>query len=359
MQLFKKINNRYFYLVVFFIISILISALVLIIERKILGFGPLYHPDSEHYISYQSTYYYLSLKYSVAENFKNYLHHFSTGSLYYSIVHLFYELKQIVNFSTPYRNLIKLNILFYALTNLLILDCLIKKFHKEKKIDYKTLFIVLFFCFLPYKLHLSVHVLKETLIFFFLSIYILYPNKFTFIISFMFGTPLRVSFGFYYLAFIDFNKNFFKKYYPILCLTIIGVIIWYYKNVYHIYGFSEVLVFLESRNLADMGGRGFNLVPNFSEYGFYGIILRIITWPIIFLTGSFIFFSKTIYLYVIGFEIIILQLLYYYKNKKFILGLGLILFLCLVAMYVNSYTAYIRYCYLAINLYFLKIILNK
>ena len=208
MQLFKKINYRYFYLIIFFIISILISTLVLIIERKILGFGPLYHPDSNHYMSYQSTYSYLSLKYSIAENFKNYLYRFSSGSLYYSIVHLFYELKQIINISTPYRNLIKLNILFYALTNLLILNCLIKKFHREKKIDYKTLIIVLFFCFLPYKLHLSVHVLKETLIFFFLSIYILYPNKFTFIISFMFGTPLRVSFGFYYLAFIDFKVSF-------------------------------------------------------------------------------------------------------------------------------------------------------
>ena len=359
MQLFKKLNNRNFYLFIFFFSSILASVLVLIIERKVLGFGPTYHPDSAHYINFQSKFYYLSLKYSITENFKNYLYHFSSGSLYYSIIHLFYELNQIVNFSTPYRNILKLNILFYAVTNLLILNLLIKKFDREKKIDYKILIIVLFFCFLPYKVHLSIHVLKETLIFFFLTIYILHPNKFTLIISLIFGTPLRLSFGFYYLAFIDFNKNFLKKYYPILFIIIIGVIIWYYKNIHIHYGVSDILVFLENRNLANMGGRDFNAVPNFSEYGYYGLILRVISWPIIFLTGSFMFFSKSIYLYVIGFEIIIMQLLYYNINKKFIFSLGLIVFLCLVAIYANSFTAYLRYCYLAINLYFLKIILNK
>ena len=363
MYLFKKLNNRYFYLFIFFIISILVSTIPLIIERKILGIGPTYHPDSAHYIKFQSKFYYLSLNYSIAENFKNYFYQFSSGSLYYSIIHLIYELNQIVNqianFSTPFRNIIKLYILFYSVTNLLILNLLIKKFDREKKIDYKLLIIVLFFCFLPYKVHLSIHILKETLIFFFLTIYILHPNKFTLIISLIFGTPLRLSFGFYYLAFIDFNKKFLKKYYPIFFIIIIGIIIWYYKNIHIHYGVSDILVFLEDRNLANMGGRDFNTVPNFSEYGYYGLILRMISWPIIFLTGSFILFSKSIYLYVIGLEIIIMQLLYYNRNKKFIFSLGLIVFLCLVSIYANSFTAYLRYCYLAINLYFLKMILNK
>ena len=166
MMLFKKLNNRYFYLLVFFITSIFVSITALYIERKILGLGPLYHPDAAHYLKYQSKYFYLSLDYSIFENIKNYLFNFETGSLYYSIVHLFYDLSDYVNFSTPYRNIIKFNIFVYALTNMLILSCLIKKFDREKNIDFLTLLIVIFFCFLPYKVHLSVNVLKETIIFF-------------------------------------------------------------------------------------------------------------------------------------------------------------------------------------------------
>ena len=359
MNLFKKLNNRYLFLFIFFIISILISVTALFIERKILGFGPLYHPDSAHYLKYQNTYFYLSLDYSIFENFKNYFTNFESGTLYYSIVHLFYDLKEHVNFSTPYRNIIKLNIFIYALTNMLILGRLIKKFDEEKKIDYFTLLIVIFFCFLPYKVHLSVNVLKETIILFILSIYVLYPNKFTFLTSLLLGTPMRLSFGFYYLSLIEFNKKFFKKYYPILIIMIFGIAIWYYKNIFSHHEGLDFMEFLENRSQSDMGGRKFDAIPSFTDYGLYGSILRAILWPILLLSGTFVFFSKSIYLYIIGLEVIILQLLYFYKNKKFILSLGLIIFLALVSIYANTYTAYIRYCYLAINLYFLKIILNK
>lgn len=359
MMLFKKLNNRYFYLLVFFITSIFVSITALYIERKILGLGPLYHPDAAHYLKYQSKYFYLSLDYSVFENIKNYLFNFENGSLYYSIVHLFYDLNDYVNFSTPYRNIIKFNIFIYALTNMLILSCLIKKFDREKNIDFSTLLIVIFFCFLPYKVHLSVNVLKETIIFFLLSIYVLYPNKITFLTSFFIGTPMRLSFGFYYLSLIEFNKKYLKNYYPILILMIIGVGLWYFKNIYTHHDELNFMEFLEKRNESNMGGRSFDAMPSFTDYGLYGSILRVVVWPIVFLSGTFIFFSKSVYLYIIAFEIIILQSLFFYKNKKFILSLGLIIFLALVSIYVNTYTAYIRYCYLAINLYFLKIILNK
>ena len=43
MNLFKKLNNRYLFILIFFIFSILLSTAALFIERKILGFGPLYN----------------------------------------------------------------------------------------------------------------------------------------------------------------------------------------------------------------------------------------------------------------------------------------------------------------------------
>jgi hypothetical protein len=160
------------------------------------------------------------------------------------------------------------------------------------------------------------------------------------------------------LVILDFNKKFLKKYFPLIILTIIGIIIWYYRNIYS-HNDINLIEYLKNRNDADMGGRDFDAMPNFSEFGIFGLVLRSIVWPITFLSGTFMFFSKSVYIYIIGLEIILLQILYYYNNRRLMISFGLFLFLFLVAIYANSYTAYIRYCYLAINLYFLKIILNK
>ena len=176
-------------------------------NRKKIFSGSTYHPDASHYLDLHHKYSY-QLKNFFKENFYNYLNYFLSSSLFYSIIQLFYDLREIITFSSAYRNIVKFNMLIFALTNLMILTAFYKNYKKNNYLNLSKLILITIFCFLPYKLHFSVNVLKETLIFFFLTIYVVYPSRLTLFISFFFGTPLRSSFGLYYLTLIEFNKKF-------------------------------------------------------------------------------------------------------------------------------------------------------
>ena len=71
------------------------------------------------------------------------------------------------------------------------------------------------------------------------------------------------------------------------------------------------------------------------------------------------FFSDNYIFYVIGIEIIFLNMLTLYCKKKTLFGLGIILFLIILGLYVNTFTAYFRYGYLGIQIYFLKIMFDS
>tara|TARA_B100000674_G_C37959608_1_gene971314 strand:+ start:1336 stop:2418 length:1083 start_codon:yes stop_codon:yes gene_type:complete len=343
-------KKNYILSIFFLIMSILVSFVILYLERKFLNISSTFHPDTSHYLKYYKLYKTLSFDYSFILNIKNYFIHFFSNSLFYSIVNLFHELEKINPFSSPYRNIVKFNMLIYAITNALILFFYLKE---NKEINYLKLFGILFFCFLPYKLHLSVSVLKETLLIFFLSIYVIFPGKLSLIISFFFGTPLRSSFGMYYLVLIDFNKNFFKKNYLIILLLVCACIIIFIKQVY-LSNFEGIFEYIESRNLANMGGREFDRVPKFNEFGLIGSLFRMLIWPILFLTGGFIFFSDNIFMFIIGIEVITLQILMFAVKRKLLISFGILIFLILVALYVNTYSSFLRYSYLGLNVLFLK-----
>ena len=327
-----------------------------------MGLSSIYHPDAAHYLDLHHKYSYLSLKYSLKENIYNYFDYFTASSLFYSIIQLFYDFREIITFSSPYRNIIKFNMLIFTLTNLIIFSAFMKLEKEKNDFNLLKIIFIIIFCFLPYKLHFSVNVLKETLILFFLTIYVVYPGKVTLFISFFFGTPLRSTFGLYYITLIEFNKKFFKKYFLFLIMFFVALIIFYYKNIYldPPFGHSnDILKFLENRNTANMGGREYDNIPNFSNNELIGSFFRMITWPFLFLSGTFAFFSNNFLFYIIGIEMIIIQIIFFILKKRLLINLGLFIFLCLVALYVNTFTSYARYCYLAINIFFLKEILRK
>ena len=210
---------------------------------------------------------------------------------------------------------------------------------------------------MPYKLHLTVNVLKEIYIYFFLVLYITYQNTYTLLISLLFGTSLRTMFGLYFLIFINLNK--FSKSNWILLITIVCGFFTYWFQIIDGISFLNIFELLYERNNADMGGRQYDNIPNFSDKGIYGAFLRSIFWPLLLLSGSFMFFSENYLFYIIGIEIILLNMFTYYCKKKFLFGVGIFLFLVLLGLYVNSFTAYFRYGYLAIQIYFLKIMFEK
>lgn len=347
--------------IILFISCFLLGLLFLYIERKIIGINSTFHPDSSWYLDENvlRAYSYISTQYSFKENFFNYLRNFYFGNLYYSIVNIFVELKKfnIININNAYRNLIILNIILYSLTNAIIFFYYLKYYHKEQK-NFLFLFSLLIFFLLPYKLHLSVHILKENFIFFFLAIFILYQSKITFLISLFFGTSFRYVFALYYLIFFDFRS--FLKLNKIIFFSLILFLLFsiFYLNFMETNNiFESFLVLVEERNANVMSGRDFDKVPNFSENEI-GYIYRSIIWPIFFLSGGFIFFTENVFFKILGIEIILMQYITYICHKKIIVNFGLILFLIIISLWVTSFTSFYRYAYLAFLALFLQKIFN-
>ena len=163
MNIYNNMYQNKLILFFFFIFSLLIGLFFLFFERKILNIDSLYHPDAQHYLKLYSKYGKLSINLSLFENIINYFNYFFTSHLYYSIVKFFYEIHEVIYFSNPYRNIVSFNIVIFAITNTLILSKYLKT--NEQNLNFIKIFGILIFCFLPYKIHLSVNVLKETIIF--------------------------------------------------------------------------------------------------------------------------------------------------------------------------------------------------
>ena len=117
------------------------------------------------------------------------------------------------------------------------------------------------------------------------------------------GTSLRTLFGLYFLNFVDFKNLISKNNFLILVIflfTFFFVIISFSLDNF----FLSLFEFVNQRNVSDMGGREYDEIPNFSENGYWGVLLRSIIWPALFLSGSFVFFSENIFK-LLGIEILL------------------------------------------------------
>lgn len=362
MKFFSKKNFLVSFII--FIFCFLLGIFLLYIERFFLGISSTYHPDSAWYLNNFKTHSYLSVNLSLAENIINFFKYFPKGHFYLSIVSLFHEIKHynIFKISNAYRNLILLNIFIYSVTSALIFYHYFQNFHNKER---NNLFISSIFVFilLPYKLHLSVHILKESFIFLFLIISILYNSKISFLFSFIFGSSFRFGYIFYYLIFFDL-KNFFKLkkiMYLIITLSMIFMI-FYFKiggvKDDNINLFQNFITFLDDRHTNVMDGRNFDTIPNFTNQEF-GYIYRAILWPLLFLSGTFIFLTDNIFFKLLGIEIIILQFISWFCHKKIIINLGIVLFLFILSLWVTTFTSFYRYSYLAFLALFIKMIFEK
>jgi len=327
-----------------FTISITASILTLLLERKYLNILYNYHPDTLHYLTYSLNLIKIPTDFLSLKNLELILNQFKHGTGYYYIASL---LKSNI------RELIQVNIIIYSLTNLLLYYLFfIQKRFSQNKINNLIKYIFFFFIlFLPYRLHLSTHILKETFLIFFLVIMII--NTRFFFLGIIGGLFFRSFFFIYLLAYVNLNK-FFKNYKEqiFLILLIIGVFFILYMN-----NFFDTKNYILSRHYSNMGGREFDQIPNFQEYEL-GFLLRSIIWPILFLTGGFSFFTKGYMFLILTLEILIMQFIFYKVKKRFILSLGLFFLLIIIAIYCTTYTSFFRYSYLALIIFFIKNLIN-
>lgn len=204
-------------------------------------------------------------------------------------------------------------------------------------------------------MHLSVNILKDIIILLPLIFFFTNKSLSTLFISFIIATPLRFGAIIYYFLFLDY-KIFNKKIIiGLIILTIIVSLYLFLRVVYVDYDNTNqdliisIKEFLKARNAADMGGRSYDNIPNFSENK-YGSIIRAFVWPILFISGTFSFFSDSFFMYFLTLEILGVQILIYYFYNKSIISVNLILVLIIIGIYCNSFTAYFRYAYIAFYL---------
>ena len=355
----KNLNKNFLLLIFLSIIGIFYVFLFLYFERRILNIPNSYHPDSVYYFERYSIDYILSINYSLFENLRNFFNNLFHNLFYLSIINIISEITIIINASnfefikdTFYRNVVKFNIIFYLIGNIFIIK-LYTKIFKEKIFDKKNLVLLIIILFLPYKTHLTISILKDGLILFLLIFVFTYKKIYSLILSILLGTSFRWGFFLYLILFIN-KKIFTKKLLIITSIIIFAFISWFiYTKInidHNLDTLNNFLVsiknYLQTRNNLNLGGRDYDQIPTFKEYKL-GTIFRGITWPFLFMTGTFSVFTKSYLFYCLAVEIIIVQFLMYWYFKKFVININLIIILILIAMQVNTFTSYFRYSYLA------------
>ncbi len=360
-MLLNKNENLKKYIFFFFItvLSTIYIYFFLYFERRIIGISPQYHPDSVYYFEKFSNYKNLTSKESLFTNIKLFFNGFFSNTFYPSIINLIFEFHAKVTsikslsflHNTFYRYVVSFNIIIHLILNLLILNYYFKQF-KSSAFDHKNLLFLLIILFLPYRCHLTVSILKDSLILFTLAIFFTYQNIYSLIISFVLATPFRFGAIIYYILFLDYRKFNKKMFILLSVLILIFLLVLFFRNIYNDYGYThqDLLIsikeFLKSRNLAELGGRQFDEVPNFYQYK-TGSLIRSVTWPFLFVTGGFALFTKSYLFYYLAFEILIIQIIFFYFFRRSLITINLIIVLMLIGIYTNTFTSYFRYSYIA------------
>jgi hypothetical protein len=117
--------------------------------------------------------------------------------------------------------------------------------------------------------------------------------------------------------------------------------------VFYLYDFNVIDFFLGRLN-AQMHAREYDTIPNFSELGLMGLLAKMVSWPILLLTGSFYIFSSVLFFLFLALEMFFGIFWRYFCGVKIESLFALFIFLSIVAGLVDSFTSFIRYSYPAI-----------
>jgi hypothetical protein len=291
-----------------FFVSLMMSLLFLVIER-LAGIGLDFHPDA---ITYTELYY------GVANNIieKDFLSF--PNNAYYLVSYVFNGSPEL---------LISLNIFLYSLTNVIFYNFV----SRTGVVGLSRIVGIIVFFTIPYRLHLSVHVLKDTMIIFFF-IYIMCNGwtNYRSVLSIISMFCLRI-FSFSYLGLIVHNRIF--KFGVFLLFLIIVLF-----N-------DQFTTFLLKQNNLDMTFREFDNVPNFSDLGLLGSLIRAIVWPFFVISGFFVFLSPSIAFVPIAFGAWMIQGWSIVFFKKIAFSVRVYIIMMLIALLVPGFTSYIRYCF--------------
>lgn len=290
-----------------FCISIGLSISTLLIERMV-GIEWDFHPDAVTYVTISS---------SVAEHIYDTPLNVMNNAHYLWVSFLGSSVSLVVAF----------NIFFWGITNSILYTSLVDKVKVNGSYFLWGIFVI--FLFSPYRMHLSTTMLKDTIIFLFLTCIFSLRNKL-----------LPVAFIFMWrLASIFYLINLLSR--KLLIFTIFFGLVATYLS------FDFILEYGLKRDEADMQFRDFDLVPAFKDYGFIGTLLRMSLWPMIALTGAFVVISPSFFFFPLAIGSVSALILSCFVVTRFSLFSCVQIFLgmALFAFFATGFTTFLRYVY--------------
>ena len=289
-----------------FILSLIAVLATLIFERAI-GIEWDFHPDS---ITYATT------SHEISQNILNEGFGSAINNSYYFLCSLLGQ--NIVA-------IIAMNMIFFALTNLVILKLHIK-FTGDSSLEKYSLLLLLVLN--PYRMHLATTMLKDTLIIFLALISLIGARHW--IISFIAMPFLRVIGVFYYGVLLP--RIIFA--FGVFCAICIFFI------------FNEKVVGLMLEfNANQMQFREFDSVPSFQDSGLVGIAIRSILWPILALTASFSLFGLSVPFMAVALGVVMFNVYTFALVGRSIFTWKIFISMGVFAILVTGYGSYIRYVY--------------
>ena len=289
-----------------FILSIVASLTTLILERAI-GIDWDFHPDS---ITYATT------SHEIAQNI-------ISGGISSALNNSYYFLCSILGQNI--EAIIAMNMIFFALANLVILNLHIK-FTGDVELHKYTLLLLLILN--PYRLHLATTMLKDTLIIFLALISLMSFRSW--ILSFLAMPFLRVIGVFYYGVLLP-RAIFVFGVFCAICIFII---------------FNERVVGLMLEfNANQMQFREFDSVPSFQDSGLAGIAIRYVVWPLLALTAGFSLFGLSVPFLAVALGVVMFNIYTFSLVGRSIFTWKIFLLMGVFAILVTGYGSYIRYVY--------------
>jgi hypothetical protein len=295
-----------------FWMSIIGSLLFLTLERLV-GIGLNFHPDANTYLT--------NSNFVVANIYQNPTQIINHG--YYFWTYLLSGSEVL---------LIGSNMIIYATTNLFLHRAYIDNFKNStvsqsinRKMSYA---IFILFLFSLYRLHLSVHILKDTIIIFFSVLLFSSTSR----MKLFWLAPITIFRVFGITYFVLFLRG--RALYLFILLTLIAS---YLSQDY-------LTVFLLEFNEAEMNFREGTSIPSFQDLGILGVFIRMIIWPILIVSGVFVFISPSPLYIPIALTSFVLQWWSFSTIRRPALTIGAYGLLAVLAALVPGFTSYQRYC---------------
>jgi len=313
-------------LVIVFLSSLFASNLFTLLIRLV-GIGWDYHIDAVNYIDISSQMSEILHKSSNIFSFLNNGYYIWVSTLNSKIFQVRF-----------------LNSFFYSAANLILTDAFLSRFGSVLKPTRILLLLTPVFLF-PYNLYLSTTLLKDSLNLFLLAITFSQFVKYKSLLSLPSLAALVIvpfiRLQSIVLIFLTLKLGLNIKSKCIYVLIVLSFIL-----TLNAYLDGDLLDSITRANEVSMRFRDYDSVPTFQQYGLLGTIARVLVWPFLLSSGTFLLISFSPEFAMAGLGYLLLQLASIFLLRKInYISVSAFLIMGLIATQTTGFTSFIRYCF--------------